>query len=79
MGHGITSNPCVKVSVVSLYSTTHCSVSVVVVSFSPTTYTVTEGVDEFVELILVRSGVLSRATVVIVTTRSGTATGVFFK
>ena len=48
-----------------------------VVSFDATSYTVTEGVDEFAELTLVRSGDLSRTTVVTVTTGPGNATGVF--
>ena len=48
----------------------------VVVSFDPISYTVTEGEDEFAELILVRSGGdLSRGTVVTVTTADGSATG----
>ena len=46
----------------------------VFVSFDPISYTVTEG-DGFAELILIRSGDLSRATVVTVTTADGTATG----
>ncbi|CAI8054234.1 CUB and sushi domain-containing protein 1, partial [Geodia barretti] len=49
----------------------------VVVSFNPTSYTVTEGVDGAAELVLVRSGDLSTTTVVTVTTEAGTATGVF--
>ena len=47
----------------------------VTVSFNPTSYTVTEGDDEFAVLTLVRSGDLSRATVVTVTTADGSATG----
>ena len=39
-----------------------------VVSFEKTSYTVTEGEDEFVEIILVRSGDLSRNTTVTLTT-----------
>ena len=46
-----------------------------VVSFDPTSYIVTEGDGGFVELILVRSGDLSRATVVTVATADGSATG----
>ena len=45
------------------------------VSFAPTNYTVTEGVDEFVELILVRSRDTNRSTTVTVCTESGTAVG----
>ena len=45
-----------------------------IVSFNSTTYTVTEGVDGFAVL-LVRSGDTSGATVVTVTTESGTAMG----
>ena len=49
-----------------------------IVSFDPTTYTVTEGDDEFVLLRLVRSGVnLDRETVVTVNPVPGTADGVF--
>ena len=47
----------------------------VMVSFDPASYTVTEGEDGAVELILVRSGDLSRATVVTVTTTDGSAIG----
>ena len=46
----------------------------VTVSFDPTTYTVTEG-DGFANLMLVRSGGLTRTVVVTVTTAAGTATG----
>ena len=46
----------------------------VCVSFDPISYTVTEG-DGFAELILIRSGDLSRTTVVTVTTADGSATG----
>ena len=45
------------------------------VSFDPTSYTVTEGDDGYVELTLVRSGDLSRATVVTVTTADDSAIG----
>ena len=45
-------------------------------SFEPTSYTVTEGEDDAAELILVRSGYLSRATVVTVTTADGSAMGI---
>ena len=48
----------------------------VVVSFDPTSYTVTEGEDGFAELTLVRSGDTSGATVVTVTTADGSATGI---
>ena len=44
-------------------------------SFDPTSYTVTEGEDGAAELILVRSGYLSRATVVTVNTADGSAIG----
>ena len=47
----------------------------VVISFEPTSYTVTEGDDGFAELILVRSGYLNRTTIVTVTTADGSATG----
>ena len=47
----------------------------VVVSFDPTSYTVTEGDDGFAVLTLVRSGDLSRATVVTVTTADDSAIG----
>ena len=45
------------------------------VSFDPTAYTVTEGVDATAELMLVRSGDLNREVVVSVSTRPGTAIG----
>ena len=47
----------------------------VLVEFNPTTYTVTEGVDNFAELTLVRSGYLAQTTTVTVSFQSGTATG----
>ena len=47
----------------------------VTVSFDPTTYTVTEGVDDVANLMLVRSGGLTRTVVVTVTTAAGTAMG----
>ena len=47
----------------------------VIVSFDPTSYTVTEGIDATAELMLVRSGNLNREVVVSVTTTSGTASG----
>ena len=47
----------------------------VIVSFDPTSYTVTEGIDGTAELMLVRSGNLNREVVVSVTTTSGTASG----
>ena len=49
----------------------------VIVSFDPTTYTVTEGVDSVANLMLVRSEVLTRTVVVSVTTVAGTATGTY--
>ena len=45
------------------------------VEFDPTAYTVTEGVDAFAELNLVRSGHLDGSTVVTVSLLSGTAIG----
>ena len=45
------------------------------VSFDPTSYTVIEGVDEFVVLGLVRSGDTSGSTTVAVETLPGTAMG----
>ena len=45
------------------------------VYFDPTDYNVTEGVDDFANLMLVRSGDLSRETVVTVTTAPGSAIG----
>ena len=42
------------------------------VSFDPTTYTVTEGVDESVELMFIRSGNTRGSTTVIVTDVPGT-------
>ena len=50
----------------------------VFVSFDPVSYTVTEGVDGAVELILVRSGDLSRATVLTITTADGSAIGMMY-
>ncbi|CAI8033447.1 CUB and sushi domain-containing protein 1, partial [Geodia barretti] len=50
-----------------------CQSLAVFVSFDPVSYTVTEGVDGAVELILVRSGDLSRATVLTITTADGSA------
>ena len=47
----------------------------VMVSFDPISYTVTEGIDGTAELMLVRSGNLNREVVVSVTTMSGTAIG----
>ena len=46
-----------------------------VVSFDPTVYTVTEGVDDFVVLTLVRIGDISGATTITVTIESGSALG----
>ena len=51
----------------------------VAVSFDPTSYTVTEGDDGFAVLTLVRSGDLSRATVVTVNTADDSATGMEYK
>ena len=45
------------------------------VEFDPTVYIVTEGVNAFADLRLVRSGDLSESTVVTVTPQSGTAIG----
>ena len=47
----------------------------VTVSFSPTTYTVTEGEDHVVTLILERGGDLTRTIVISVLTGAGTAMG----
>ena len=47
----------------------------VIISFDPTSYTVTEGIDGTAELMLVRSGNLNREVVVSVTTTPGTAIG----
>ena len=49
--------------------------SLVFVTFDPIDYTVTEGLDAFAVLTLVRSGVTSETTVVTVTPMSGTAFG----
>ena len=46
-----------------------------VVEFSPIAYTVTEGLDAFVDLQLIRSGVLTGSSVVTVSTLQGTASG----
>ena len=46
-----------------------------VVSFESTTYTVTEGIDEFAQIILIIAGGLSRETSVVVTTFDATANG----
>ena len=46
-----------------------------VVQFSPITYTVTEGLDEFAILQLIRSGRLTGSSVVTVTSLQGTASG----
>ena len=53
----------------------HSILFAVFVTFDPTAYFVTEGVNAFSDLRLVRSGDLSGSTVVTVTPRSGTATG----
>ena len=47
------------------------------VSFNPTDYTVTEGVDTFANLMLVRTGDLDGETIVIVTTVPGSAIKVY--
>ena len=46
------------------------------VSFDPTSYTVVEGTDPTANLMLVRSGDLSRSVVVTVFTNPGTANGI---
>ena len=46
-----------------------------VVQFSPISYTVTEGLDAFAILQLIRSGVLTGSSIVTVTTLQGTASG----
>ena len=48
------------------------------VTFDPIDYTVTEGVDAFAVLTLVRSGVISETTMVTVTPQSGTALGNYY-
>ena len=48
---------------------------IIVVSFVPTNYNVTEGVNPFAEMTLVRSGNTNKTATVIVCTRSGTAIG----
>ena len=53
----------------------HTGGDTVTVSFDPTTYTVTEGVDGVANLMLVRSGGLTRTVEVTVTTVADTATG----
>jgi CUB/sushi domain-containing protein len=50
-----------------------CQSLAVLVSFAPTAYTVTEGMDGFVTLMLVRTGDLSRTTLVTVTTAAESA------
>ena len=47
----------------------------VIASFDPTSYTVTEGINGTAELMLVRSGNLNEGVAVSVTTMSGTAIG----
>ena len=47
----------------------------VFITFDPTAYTVTEGVDAFAELTILRSGQTSGSTVVRVNLHSGTAVG----
>ena len=47
----------------------------VTVSFDPTTYTVTEGLDNVANLMLIRSGDLTRTVVITVATAAGTAMG----
>ena len=47
----------------------------VIITFDPTAYTVTEGVDSDTNLLIRRSGDLTRTVVVTVTTTEGTATG----
>ena len=64
---------CFISSVLLLY--TDDDQAIVFVSFDSTTYTVTEGVDDVANLMLVRSGDLSRTVVVTVTTAAGTAVG----
>ena len=48
----------------------------VIVSFDPTDYTVTEGVDGVANLRLIRTGDIIRETVVTVTTIQGSADGI---
>ena len=58
------------------YTCILCSLSTVIVSFSDTVYTVTEGLDAIVELKLVRSGYTNRNATVTLCTSSGTAVGI---
>lgn len=51
----------------------------VTLSFNLSTYTITEGEGVDVNLTLVRSGYLTGATVVSVTTAGGTATGIIIQ
>ena len=48
-------------------------------SFAPTTYTVREGVDEYADLMLARSGDLTRNTTVTVIIFDGSAKGMLYK
>ena len=58
------------------YTCILCSLSTVIVSFSDTVYTVTEGLDAIVKLKLVRSGYTNRNATVTLCTSSGTAVGI---
>ena len=58
-----------RVILYSMYSNT------AVVEFYPIAYTVTEGLDAFVDLLLIRSGPLTGSSVVTVTTLQGSASG----
>ena len=49
--------------------------SLLTVSFVPTDYVVTEGVDLFANVTLIRSGNTNKTATVIVCTQSGTANG----
>ena len=49
--------------------------SIIIVSFVPTDYTVTEGVDGYAEMMLERRGFNNKSASVIVCTQSGTAIG----
>ena len=58
-----------------MYTVALSHLLLVIVSFDPTSYTITEGIDGTTELMLLRSGNLNREVAVSVTTMSGTAIG----
>ena len=65
-------NACIHFCMEYIYKQNNFSV---MVSFDSTAYTVTEGVDPTVELMLIRGGDLNRVVVVTVTTVPATANG----